>query len=146
MADHGPLPVVILAEAEAHRGGNERILLVDDEESVAKLEKQMLERMGYKVTCRLHSAEALEAFRANPFSFDLVVSDMSMPNIPGDELAQKIKSIRPDVPIIICTGFSERIHKDNIRQMGIDDLLMKPVVISDLAKTVRKILDESKKS
>jgi PAS domain S-box-containing protein len=131
---------------EAHRGGNERILLVDDEESVAKLEKQMLERMGYKVTCRLHSFEALEAFRASPSSFDLVVSDMSMPNIPGDELARKIKSIRSDVPIIICTGFSERIHEGNIRQMGIDGLLMKPVVISELAKTVRKILDGSKKS
>ncbi|WP_319575913.1 PAS domain S-box protein [uncultured Desulfobacter sp.] len=132
-----------LAEVEENPGGNERILLVDDEGSIAKLEKQMLERMGYMVTSRLHSVEALEAFRASPSSYDLVITDMSMPNIPGDELARKIKSIKSDVPIIICTGFSERIHEGNIKQMDIDGLLMKPVVKSDLAKLVRNVLDDA---
>ncbi|WP_163354635.1 PAS domain-containing hybrid sensor histidine kinase/response regulator [Desulfobacter hydrogenophilus] len=130
-------------EVEAYHGGNERILLVDDEESIAKLEKRMLERMGYKVTSRLHSGEALEKFKSSPSLFDLVITDMSMPNIPGDELARKIKSIRSDVPIIICTGFSERIHENNFEQMGIDGLLMKPVVKSELAKTVRKVLEKA---
>ena len=131
-------------EVGEYQGGIERILIVDDEAPVAKLEKKMLERLGYKVTLRLHSVEALEAFRANPASFDLVITDMSMPNIPGDHLAQKIKSIRSNVPIIICTGFSERIREENIKQMGINGLLMKPIVKSDLAKIVRKVLDETK--
>ena len=131
-------------EVGEYQGGIERILIVDDEAPVAKLEKKMLERLGYKVTMRLHSVEALEAFRANPASFDLVITDMSMPNIPGDHLAQKIKSIRSNVPIIICTGFSERIREENIKQMGINGLLMKPIVKSDLAKIVRKVLDETK--
>jgi len=130
--------------AEGHIGGNERILLVDDEESVASLVKQMLERMGYKVTSRLHSVEALEAFRASPSSYDLVITDMSMPIIPGDTLARKIRSIRPGVPVIVCTGFSERIYEDNFEQMGIDGLLMKPIMKSKLAKTVRKVLDKAK--
>ncbi|MGD9973749.1 MAG: PAS domain S-box protein [Desulfatirhabdiaceae bacterium] len=133
-------------EADEYHGGNERILLVDDEESIAKLEKQMLERMGYKVISHLHSVEALEAFRVNPSSYDLVITDMSMPNIPGDELARKIKSIRSDAPIIVCTGYSERIHVDNIKQMGIDELLMKPIVKSDLVKVVRKVLDAKAKN
>ncbi len=132
--------------SEAYQGGNERILLVDDEESIAKLEKQMLERMGYKVTCHVNSVEALEAFRASPLSFDLVISDMSMPNIPGDELAREIKSIRSDIPIVICTGFSERIRdEENIKELGIDGLLMKPVVKSDLAKVVRRLFETSVK-
>jgi len=133
-----------ISSAESYQGGIERILLVDDEESVVNLEKLMLERIGYKVTSRLHSKEALAAFKASPFSFDLVVTDMSMPSISGDILAQKIKSIRSDVPIIICTGFSERIREENIRKIGIDGLLMKPIVRADLAKTVRKVLDEAK--
>ena len=131
-------------EDEACRGGNERILLVDDEESIAKLEKQILERMGYTVSSHFHSVEALAAFKASPSSFDLVITDMNMPHMPGDKLANKIKSIRSDIAIILCTGFSERIHEDNFKQMGIDGLLMKPVVKSKLAKTVRKVLDDVK--
>ena len=136
--------IASISLVEKYEGGKERILLVDDEESVARLEKQMLERMGYKVTSRLHSIEALEAFKASPSTFDLVITDMSMPNIPGNELARKIKSIKYNMPIIICTGFSERINEDNYKQMGIDGLLMKPIVKSELAKVVRKVLDEAK--
>ncbi len=132
------------SEIGNYQGGSERILLVDDEEPVAKLEKQMLERLGYKVTSRLHSVEALEAFRTRPLSFDLVITDMSMPNIPGDDLARKIKSIRSNVPIIVCTGFSERISEDKFEQIGIEGLLMKPIVKSELAKTVRKVIDKAK--
>ncbi len=131
-------------EAEVCRGGNERILMVDDEVSVVKLEKQMLERLGYRVTSYMNSADALDAFKDTPSLFDLVVTDMSMPGIPGDELAGGIRSIRSDVPIIICTGFSERIHEDNLKRMGIDGILMKPILKSELAITVRKVLDEAK--
>ena len=118
-------------------------MLVDDEESIAELEKLLLERMGYSVNSFLQSAEALKAFKASPSSFDLVITDMSMPNIPGDQLAQNIKAIRSDMPIIICTGFSERVNEDNFKQKGIDGLLMKPISKSELARVVRKVLDEA---
>ena len=125
-------------------GGNERILLVDDDESVATLEKQMLERMGYKVTSRLHSIEALEAFRSSPYTFDLVLTDMSMPKMTGVQLAEALLSIRPDTPIIICTGFSEHLTKEKMASFGLKGLLMKPIVGKKMAKMVRKVLDEDK--
>jgi len=124
--------------------GNEIILVVDDEEPIAILEKQMLERLGYKVKKRINSIEALEAFKAKPNDFDLVLTDMTMPNMSGDQLARKLKAIRPDIPIIICTGFSERINKENAEAVGINGFLMKPIIISDLSQMVRKVLDEDK--
>ena len=130
--------------AEENLGGNERILLVDDEASIAKLESQMLERIGYKVTSRVNSLEALEAFKANPQSFDLVITDMTMPSMTGAQLAEKLLAVRPDIPIIICTGFSERIDKDKAKSLGIKGFLMKPVVKSEIAKMVRKVLDAVK--
>jgi nitrogen-specific signal transduction histidine kinase/ActR/RegA family two-component response regulator len=124
--------------------GHERILLVDDDEAIAKLEKQMLERLGYKVTMRLNSLEALEAFKTKPDLFDLVVSDMTMPNITGDRLARELIAIRPDIPIIICTGFSERLDQEKAENIGVKGLLMKPIIKADMAKMVRKVLDETK--
>ncbi|MDM8523952.1 PAS domain S-box protein [Desulfococcaceae bacterium HSG8] len=125
--------------------GDERILLVDDEPSIAKLEKLMLERLGYNITMRINSIEALEAFRANPDSFDMIISDMNMPNMAGDQLASEIKSIRSDIPIILCTGFSERMNEEKADILGIAGILMKPVVKSEMGKTVRKLLDEAKR-
>jgi PAS domain S-box-containing protein len=124
--------------------GDEHILLVDDEEPLANLEKQMLERLGYKVTSRLNSVDALAAFKAHPSSFDLVISDMSMPNMTGDELAKELKKIKPDLPIIICTGFSERINKEKAELSGINDFIMKPIIRAKLAKKVRNVLDAIK--
>ncbi len=126
--------------------GTERILLVDDEESVVRLEKQMLERLGYKVSARSNSLEALETFNSNPEGYDLVISDMTMPNLTGDQLAQKLMSIRSDIPIIICTGFSERINKKQAEANKVKGFLMKPVVKSEMAQMVRKVLDEAKVS
>ncbi len=125
-------------------GGNERILLVDDEGPIANLEKLVLERLGYKVSSHLNSTEAFEAFMASPFSFDLVITDMSMPSLTGARLAEKILAVRPDVPIIICTGFSERIDEKKARSLGIKGFLMKPVVRADLAAEARRVLDEAK--
>ncbi len=124
--------------------GHERILLVDDEKPIAKLGKQMLERLGYTVTIRSNSLDALDLFKAKPQSFDLIISDVSMPNMSGDELVTKMKHIRSDVPVILCTGFSERIKDRNINELGINGILMKPIIKSDLAQTVRKVLDEVK--
>ena len=126
--------------------GSERILLVDDEQPIANLEKQMLERLGYKVTMCVNSLEVLEIFNANPDLFDLVISDMNMPQMTGDRLACKLIAIRPDIPIIICTGFSERLNQEKAETYGIKGFLMKPVVKSDIAKMVRKVLDDAKGS
>ena len=123
--------------------GNESILLVDDEEQIVQMQKNTLERLGYKVAFRTGSVDALEAFRANPDAFDLVVTDMSMPNMTGDQLAKKIIAIRQDIPVIICTGFSERINKEKAEIMGIKGFLMKPVVRSEMAHELRRVLDDA---
>lgn len=127
-------------------GGKERILLVDDEEPIARTERQMLERIGYKVTSRLNSIEALEVFRANPGSFDLLISDMNMPIMNGIQLAEAVLSIRSDFPIVIFTGFSDRLDIEKVQRLGIKGFMMKPIVRSDMAKMVRKVLDEAKKA
>jgi CheY-like chemotaxis protein len=122
-------------------GGKERLLLVDDEEVIVRMLKQMLVRLGYQVTVRTGSIEALEAFKANPAKFDLVISDLTMPNMTGIQLAQEIKSIREDIPIVLCTGFSEQIDDEKAAAMGLNGVLMKPVARSDMATRVRMLLD-----
>jgi len=129
---------------EIHQTGTERILLVDDEEPIVRLEMQMLERLGYRVTTRNNSLEALEAFKANPDAYDLVISDMTMPNMTGDQLARKLIAIRPNIPIIICTGFSERLNEGTADAIGTKGFLMKPVVKSEMAQMVRTVLDGAK--
>ncbi|MCP3930919.1 MAG: response regulator, partial [Bacteroidetes bacterium] len=135
-----------LGTAEQNPTGTERILIVDDEISVARLEKQMLERLGYTVIEYSSSQLALDAFKQAPDSYDLVISDMTMPDMTGDRLAQKLISIRSDIPIIICTGFSERIDSGKSEAIGIKGFLMKPVVKLEMAQMVRKVLNESKDS
>ncbi|MBW2034484.1 MAG: response regulator [Deltaproteobacteria bacterium] len=100
----------------------------------------MLERLGYEVTTRTSSIEALELFRIKPDQFDLVITDMTMPQMTGDRLARELMQIRPDIPIIICTGYSERITEGKAKGMGIKAFVMKPLVMRDLANTVRKAL------
>ncbi len=131
-------------KAEPDPAGRENVLLVDDEEQIAQIEKTILERLGYKVTSCTDSGAALETFREKPASFDLVITDMAMPNMTGDRLARELMSIRPDIPVIICTGFSERINREKARSLGIKGFLMKPVVKSDMAREVRNVLDENK--
>ncbi len=130
-----------LNKTGAEESGTERILLVDDEASIAQLEKQVLERLGYKVTKKTSSFDALAAFKAHPDDFDLIITDMSMPRMTGDQLASKILSIRPDIPIVICTGFSENVNEEMAKAIGIKGFLMKPVVKSDMAEMVRKVLE-----
>lgn len=122
--------------------GDERILLVDDEQEIVAMLKLMLERLGYHVTCRTSSIEALEAFKQNPNSFDLIITDLTMPNMTGEQLARQIIEIRPDMPVILCTGFSEKMSKKKADALGIKSLVMKPVVKSDLANTIRKALEK----
>ncbi len=127
---------------EAIHGGTERILLVDDEDAIIRMEQQMLERLGYQVDTRSSSVEALEAFRAGPKKFDVVITDMAMPNMSGDKLAAELIKIRPDIPILLCTGFSEKISEERAVSMGIKDVLMKPIVRADLSSKIRKVLDD----
>ena len=122
--------------------GTEHILLVDDELPITKLEKQLLERLGYKIDPHTSSPDALDAFRKNPDKYDLIISDMSMPQMTGKDLAEELLKIRPDIRIIICTGFSERFNEEQAHAMGIRGFLMKPVVMADLAKEVRRVLDK----
>ncbi len=126
--------------------GTEKILLVDDEISVAKLECQMLSRLGYQVTEQTNSFVALNEFKTNPENFDLVISDMTMSNMTGDQLAREILSIKPDMPIIICTGFSERVNKEQAEVIGVKGFLKKPVGKLAMAQMVRNVLDKAKNS
>ena len=121
--------------------GNERILLVDDNKDVANIEQQMLAHLGYHVTTRTSSPDALEAFRANPDNFDLVITDLTMPNMTGDKLAGELVNIRSEIPIILCTGFSEGMSKERAAMLGIKGFLMKPMVLKDLSKIVREVMD-----
>jgi CheY-like chemotaxis protein len=100
----------------------------------------MLERLGYKVTTRSSSIDALEAFRANPDKFDLIITDMAMPNMAGDKLSVEINQIRPDIPILLCTGFSEIISEEKAKSLGINGFLLKPVISRDLSQKIRDVL------
>jgi PAS domain S-box-containing protein len=120
--------------------GCEHILLVDDEQPLVEIGRQMLERLGYSVTARTSSIEALELFRADPDRFDLVITDIVMPNMTGEKLAKKIMDIRNNIPVVLCTGYSEKFTRQNASEMGIQTFLMKPLVMRDLANTVRQAL------
>jgi len=122
--------------------GTERILFVDDEKPLVDILQPMLEKLGYKMTARTSSIEALEAFRNNPQAFDLVITDMTMPNMTGKDLAKELMSIRPDIPIILCTGFSEQIDEYSAKEMGIRAYVMKPIVGKEIANTIREVLDK----
>ena len=128
---------------QPYRTGHETILFVDDEPALVTMSKQMLELLGYKAVTRTSSIEAYELFRHDPSRFDLVITDMTMPNMTGEKLAGKILTIRPDIPIILCTGYSEQVTEKRARDLGIRAFVMKPLVMRDLADTIRKVLDKA---
>jgi CheY-like chemotaxis protein len=122
--------------------GSERVLLVDDEAAIIIMEKLILERLGYQVISCTGSMEALETFRANPNHFDLIITDMSMPKMSGDKLAVELIKIRPDISILLCTGYSETITAE--KSLGIKGFLMKPIMIKDFAQKIRDVFDEGR--
>jgi PAS domain S-box-containing protein len=126
--------------------GTERVLVVDDERALARVSELALNHLGYKVKTQNSPIEAFELFRANPDAFDLVITDLTMPQISGLKLAADLLQIRPDLPIILCTGYTEKIDVQKARSIGITEVLMKPVAIRDLASGVRKALDCSRTS
>jgi PAS domain S-box-containing protein len=120
--------------------GHGLILVVDDERFIVDMVQEMLENLGYQTVSRYNSSDALEAFRARPESFDLVITDMTMPHMTGIDLAKEIFKIRPHIPLIICTGFSEKVDENKIKLLGIKALLMKPVSMHDMAVAVSRVM------
>ena len=107
--------------------------------------KKILEALGYRVVAKTSSTEALEAFRAHPDEFDLVITDQTMPHMTGKILAKELMRIRPDIHIILCTGYSEVITEEKAKAMGIREFVMKPIVTRDMAKTIRNVLDKKRR-
>ncbi|MFC1823660.1 PAS domain S-box protein [Thermodesulfobacteriota bacterium] len=121
--------------------GDESILLVDDEKAMVDTVRPILERLGYHVTAKTSSLEALEAFRHDPNVFDLVITDQTMPNMTGVALTREITEIRPDIPVILCTGYSEMVDEARAKEIGMQAFVMKPIVMSEIAVTIREVLD-----
>lgn len=118
------------------------ILFVDDEEDLVQLGREMLEPLGYRIVAQTSSYEALKIFRAAPERFDLVITDQTMPKMAGAMLAQELRRIRPDIPIILCTGFSHNIDAEKAKDLGIDAFLIKPIEVHEWAFTIRRLLQQ----
>jgi signal transduction histidine kinase/CheY-like chemotaxis protein len=121
--------------------GNERILVVDDEPPLVAILERMLGHLGYRITSAIRPETALEIFGSDPDAFDLVITDLAMPGIPGDQLTEKLQKIRPNLKVIIWTAFTEGVNMEKLSAIGVEDCLDKPVIMSDLALTVRRVLD-----
>ena len=128
-------------EPKPMRGGSGRILFVDDEKMLVDIGQQALQRLGYDVVSRTSPIEALELFKAKPDFFDLVITDKTMPGMTGDALAKELMNIRPALPVIICTGYSQTIDHERAKQIGIKAFVMKPILINEIADAVRRVLD-----
>jgi CheY-like chemotaxis protein len=121
---------------------NESVLYVEDRDDVASVGRTMMERLGYRVTVALSGMDALEMFREDPDRFDVVLTDQTMPGMTGADLARELLRIRPDLPIVLMTGYSEAVTAESVRRMGIRGFLKKPIVTRDLAVTVRAAVDK----
>jgi PAS domain S-box-containing protein len=130
-------------EVKPLRKGREIILLVDDEKGLVDAHTEAFTRLGYQVVSRYSSIDALEAFRAQPGKFDLVITDQTMPRMTGIQLARELITIRPDIPVILCTGFSDLVAEEEARLIGIKRFIMKPVILRELSEIVRNVLDNA---
>ena len=122
-------------------GGKERILFVDDETALVHVGRATLHRLGYQVVVCTSSSEALETFRAAPYSFDLVITDRTMPSLTGEALVRELHHLRPDIPIILCTGFSHPVTSEQLRALEVDAFLLKPVMVHEWARVIRQVLE-----
>ncbi|MFZ3047602.1 MAG: response regulator [Desulfatirhabdiaceae bacterium] len=128
----------------AYQKGFERILLIDDEEPILSMEQKFLSRLGYHVTVRTDSQSALADFRASPDQYDLIITDMAKPKLTGDELSRRMLDIRPDIPIILCTGFSESIDEEKAKAIGIRGFALKPLSTWELSNLNHNVLKGSR--
>jgi DNA-binding NtrC family response regulator len=146
------LPTIEQTEAEEIQEagrlppGTGRILFVDDEPEITRMAERMLASLGYEAVVVNQSLEALRVFRLHPDGFDLVIADQVMPRMTGMELAKEIVAIRPDTPVLICTGFSESISRQEAAYLGMEEFLMKPIVMRDLAQAIRRALNTEPRS
>lgn len=124
--------------------GKEKILLVDDEPAIIEWSSHVLLKLGYRVEGFGSGADALKRFRQTPLEFDLVITDLSMPGMTGLELSKQILATRQDLPIVLCTGFSEELTHERIRKLGLTDMVMKPMIAGELSQVVRRALTETK--
>jgi CheY-like chemotaxis protein len=122
------------------RGGSGRILFVDDEKMIADIGEKMLKRLGYDVVSRTSPLEALELFKVRSRAFDLVISDQTMPGMTGDALARELMQINPEIPVILCTGYSQLIDAEKAREKGIKALVMKPILINEMNDAICRVL------
>ena len=129
-------------EVESIPTGTERILFVDDEGAVVETGRSILEKLGYRVEAYTDPQKAFDDFRSHGDKFDLVITDMSMPHLTGEELSKQLMEIRPDIPILLCTGYSDQLDAANAHALGIKKFLIKPLEMSELAKIIREVLDE----
>jgi len=134
----GASPPEVAQRKQAAEAGTERVLLVDDEEMLVALNREALSGLGYRVNAFTSAAEALEAFRRSPDAFDVVISDQTMPGMTGTRLAEEIRAVRPDIPIVVCTGYSEMLDESQAAALDIDRLVMKPVGVAGLARALRQ--------
>ncbi len=128
---------------EAAPGNGEHILFVDDEHVVVNMSREILQQLGYRVSAQADSRDALKLFRGDPGKFDLVITDMAMPNMTGKDLAKELKALRPDIPIIMCTGFSDEITEEQAEKLGLGALVTKPVSRNTMAGTIRSLLNQA---
>jgi CheY-like chemotaxis protein/anti-sigma regulatory factor (Ser/Thr protein kinase) len=133
----------ILEPFQAISQGSELLLFVDDEDILMEMGKDILQSLGYQVTATTDSRRALEIFRSGSDQFDLVITDMTMPGMTGADLSKEILKIRPDIPIILCTGFSELINEEKAKGLGVREFLMKPLKMKDLGEVIRKVLGKN---
>jgi PAS domain S-box-containing protein len=131
-----------LGPVEAVRGGREHILVVDDEEALVRLVERALRQLGYEVTAMTSPIEALDAFRAQPDSFDLLITDQTMPKLTGIELVRDVRRIRPDLPIVVATGHAGETIKEQLAQAGVTAILSKPAKLPEIGRIVRTALDK----
>jgi CheY-like chemotaxis protein len=125
---------------EALHGNGERILFLDDEEPLVKLASRMLDRLGYRVDAYTSASEALEAFRKDPARFDLVLTDLSMPGASGMDFARSVLELRPEVPVILTTGYIDPDDLERVRQIGVREVILKPTTIEEMGRTFRRLL------
>jgi len=124
--------------------GKERVLFVDDEEAAITAMKKILARLGYTATTSNSSRDALKIFKDNPAGFDLIITDMTMPGITGLQLVKEVRAIRLDIPVILCTGYSDQIDDEKAQMAGVNEFMIKPVSMFDIASAIRRVLEKDK--
>ena len=124
--------------------GKERILFVDDDELLVEMTVGLLEGLGYQVSAAVDCRDALNLFSENPGEFDLVIADQAMPYMTGSDLAKELMRVRPDIPVVLCTGYTEAFSEDEAKTIGVRELVLKPLTKKETAEMIRRVLDESR--